>query len=35
VRYEDETKTGDLIGIVLVTLAVSGMGITVLKRREF
>ena len=35
VRYEDENKTGDLIGIVLVTLAVSGMGITVLKRREF
>lgn len=35
VRYEDENKTGDLIGIVLVTLAVSGVGITVLKRREF
>ena len=35
VRYEDENKTGDLIGVVLVTLAVSGMGITVLKRREF
>ena len=35
VRYEDENKTGDLIGIVLVTLAVSGMCITVLKRREF
>ena len=35
VRYEDENKTGDLIGIVLVTLAVSGMGITVLKLREF
>ena len=35
VRYEDENKTGDLIGIVLATLAVSGMGITVLKRREF
>lgn len=35
VREDTNVKTGDMIGVVLVTLAVSGLGITVLKRREF
>jgi hypothetical protein len=30
----DPDDTGDMIGVVVALLAVSGMGITVLKRRE-
>lgn len=33
-RSTTNVKTGDMIGVVLVTLAVSGLGISVLKRRE-
>ena len=31
----DSDETGDMIGVVVAMLAVSGMGITVLKKKEF
>ena len=32
---ENNDNTGDMIGVVIALLAVSGIGITVLKKKEF